>query len=76
MSQPTYNPGGTAPEPALPPSTSHKAVAAGIGSLLTVLVGIIQQVAPFVPQPWGSILTGILGLLTVFGVYQTKNTPK
>lgn len=58
------------------PTTSAKAVVAGIGSILMVLVPILQSVAGVLPPPWGAIVTGFIALLTVLGVYRVENKPK
>ena len=52
-----------------------KAWTAAFGTVLNAVVTILQQYGGFLPAPWPAVVTGALGLLTVFGVYKVPNKP-
>lgn len=52
-----------------------KAWTAAAGTIFNLIVFIVQQVSPFLPPQWSVIVSGFLGLLTVFGVYKVPNKP-
>lgn len=57
-------------------TTAHKAWIAVIGGVLITLVPILQATANVLPQPWPAIVTGLIALLTVTGVYTVPNKPR
>lgn len=68
----------TAPNPpinTINPSKSKTWVAA-IGGSLTVVVPLILSVATYLPDPWPAIIGGLIGLLTVAGVYKAPYKPE
>jgi len=59
--------------------TNAKAWTALIGTLLGAVVPFAGQIAGVLPAPYGAILTGILGVFSLFttvGVHQVSNAPK
>lgn len=62
----------TAPAPT--PSKA-KAYVALLGSVLTVIVPLLLDVSTHLPEPWPAIIGGVIGLLTVLGVYQAPYRP-
>lgn len=50
--------------------TTAKAWVALVG---TVLLFVSTQFGSFLPPTWQAILSGLIGLLTVFGVYRVPN---
>lgn len=58
------------------PTTAHKAVVATIGGILVTVIPILEAVGEVLPQPWPALITGLLALLTVLGVYKVENKPK
>jgi len=59
--------------------TNAKAWTALIGTLVGAIVPLAGQVAGVLPAPYGAILTGILGVLSLFTtatVHQVSNAPK
>lgn len=63
-------------QPAPTKTTVHKTWVAAIGGILVTIVPILQGVTNFLPQPWPAIVTGLLALFTVTGVYSVPNRPK
>ena len=57
------------------PMTAHKSWVAAIGGLLTLVVPMLLQVAAYLPDPWPTLIGGVIAALTVFGVYKTPNKP-
>lgn len=72
----SFNPIGDTPMTTPAPTTAHKAVVASIGGVLVTIVPILEAVGDFLPQPWPAIITGLIALLTVLGVYKVENKPK
>ena len=62
----------TAPAPT--PSKA-KAYVALLGSVLTVVGPLLLNVSTHLPEPWPAIIGGVIGLLTVLGVYQAPYRP-
>lgn len=60
--------------PIVTPSKA-KAVVALVGTLLTVAVPYLLQVATSLPEPWPAIASGLVGVLTVLGVYHAPYKP-
>lgn len=58
------------------PTTAHKTIVATIGGILITIVPILESVGDFLPQPWPAIITGLIALLTVVGVYKVPNRAK
>lgn len=58
------------------PTKPTKAVVATIGGILVTVIPILESVSDFLPQPWPAIITGLIALLTVLGVYKVENKPK
>lgn len=57
------------------PTTAHKAIVATIGGILITVIPILESVGDFLPQPWPALITGLIALLTVLGVYKIPNKP-
>lgn len=57
-------------------TTAHKALAAGIGGILITVIPILQAIGVYLPEPWPAIVTGLVAILTVTGVYRVKNQPR
>jgi hypothetical protein len=68
MTSPVVKPVVTTVEP-----TNAKTWAAVIGTVLTVAVPYVLQVATYLPAPWPAVVGGVIGVLTILGVYKVPN---
>ena len=48
---------------------------ATIGAVLTVVVPLVTSLLTYLPPEWSAVITGVIGLLTVLGVYTVPNKP-
>lgn len=71
-----YDPIGAPITTPTEPQTTHKAWIALIGGILATFVPILQSATNILPQPWPALITGLIALLTVLGVYKVPNKPK
>lgn len=62
----------TAPTPKM---TKDKTWAAVVGSILTVGVPLVAQLATSLPPQWAAVIGGVIGLLTITGVYHAPYKP-
>lgn len=58
------------------PQTGTKSWIALIGSLLTAGIPLLLQVSSSLPPQYQAIISGVLALLTMTGVYKVANKPK
>lgn len=48
---------------------------ATIGAVLTVVVPLVTSILVYLPPEWSAVITGVIGALTVLGVYTVPNKP-
>jgi len=58
------------------PKDHPKTWTAAVGTILNMAVLLSEQARPFLPPQWTAILSGVIGLLTVVGVYRVPSPPK
>lgn len=63
-------------QPVPEPTTAHKAWIAALGGILVTVVPILQATTNVLPPQWAAIITGLIALATVTGVYRVPNQPK
>ena len=61
---------------ALLPKDHPKTWTAAVGTILNMVVLLSDQARPFLPPQWTAIISGLIGLLTVVGVYKIPSPPK
>lgn len=62
----------TTPVPVTKPT---KTWIAAVGGILSVAVPLITSLLTYLPPEWAAVITGVIGLLTVLGVYTVPNKP-
>jgi hypothetical protein len=53
--------------------TATKSWVAVVGGLLAVLIPLVLQIVVYLPPQWAAGVTGVIALLTAFGVYKVPN---
>lgn len=48
---------------------------AAVGGVLSVAVPFITSLLTYLPPEWAAVISGVIGLLTVLGVYTVPNKP-
>lgn len=61
--------------PVITPSKA-KTYVAFVGTVLTIVIPLVVQMSTNWPPQYQALLSGIIGLLTIFGVYQAPYKPK
>ena len=61
--------------PITPVTKPTKTVIATIGAVLSVVVPLVTSLLTYLPSEWSAVITGVIGLLTVLGVYVVPNKP-
>lgn len=61
--------------PVTPVTKPTKTWIASVGAVLTVVVPLATSLLTYLPPEWSAVITGVIGVLTVLGVYVVPNKP-
>ncbi len=61
--------------PVTPVTKPTKTWIATVGAALSVVVPLVTSMLTYLPPEWAAVITGIIGALTVLGVYTVPNKP-
>jgi hypothetical protein len=61
--------------PVTPVTKATKTWITTVGAVLAVVVPLATSALTYLPPEWAAVITGVIGVLTVLGVYTVPNKP-